>query len=271
MTLARAGLPNVGPSPVIQIMLETHDKNSALVEQQMKAWEIYQEDAASYFRSLRLTATTNATVDGARASHNVDVLVKSHHVGFDITWIVECKKWQTRITKLHVLALCQIVADVGADRGILLSEVGFQSGAQEAANLTNIQLTSIEEMRRAAGDNIYAMQLRDLLDRTGSCRDRYWDISKDERIEYGLRTYGADYSGNRIVEMCLDLLTRAARGSYPFQSDNIEVYMLFGKDKYFVSPKEVFVLVEEKLSELEAKLDNYGLQVGNLVANVSPK
>lgn len=237
----------------------------------MKAWKIYQEDVASYFRSLGLTATTNITVDGARTSHDVDVLVKSHHVGFDITWIVECKKWKTRITKLHVLALRQIVADVGADRGILLCEVGFQSGAQEAANLTNIQLTSIEEMRGAARDSIYAMQIRDLLDRAGSCRDRYWDISKDERIEHGLRTHGADYSGNRIVEMCLDLLTRAARDSYPFQSDSIEVFHLFGKDKYFASPKEVFVLVDEKLSELEAKLDNYDLQAGNFVANFSPK
>jgi hypothetical protein len=37
-----------------------------------------------------------------------------------------------------VLALRQIVTDVGADRGILLSEKGFQSGAVEAATLTNV-------------------------------------------------------------------------------------------------------------------------------------
>lgn len=235
----------------------------------MKAWEKYQEDAASYFRSLGLTATTNATVDGVRTSHNVDVLVKSHHVGFDITWIVECKFWQTSVDKSHVLTLRQIVTEVGADRGILLCEVGFQSGAQEAANLTNVQLTSIAEMQVAAAHSIYAMQLRDLLDRTGSCRDRYWAISKEERIKHNLRSYGADYSGRRIIEMCLNLLTRAARGSYPFQSDDIEVFMLFGNNKYFASPKEVFDLVEKKLSELEARLDKYDLQKRSVVANIS--
>ena len=69
--------------------------------------------------------------------------MKSHQVGFDVIWLVECKRWRRRVTKLHVLALREIVADVGADRGILLSEVGFQSGAVEAAKLTNVHVTSL--------------------------------------------------------------------------------------------------------------------------------
>src|SRR5688572_5826143 len=106
----------------------------------MKAWKEYQEAAALYFRSLGLEAATDVAVRGVRTSHDIDVLVKSHHVGFDITWIVECKNWKTPISKLHVLALREIVSDLGADRGILLSESGFQSGAREAANLTNVQV-----------------------------------------------------------------------------------------------------------------------------------
>ena len=225
----------------------------------MKAWKKYQEDAASYFRSLGLDASTDVTVTGVRTSHDIDVLVKSHHVGFDITWIVECKHWKTRISKLHVLALREIVTDIGADRGILLSEVGFQSGAKEAANLTNVQLTSIDEMRGTASGSIYAMRLRELFDRVGICKDRYWEIPKDEQIKFGLRgdVGEHDYSGARIVEMCADLLTRAFRGVYPFQGETIEGFILFGKDKYFESPKEIVELVEEKISELEAKLDDY--------------
>jgi hypothetical protein len=225
----------------------------------MKAWEKYQEDAASYFRSLGLDASTDVTVNGVRTSHDIDVLVKSHHVGFDITWIVECKHWKTPVSKLHVLALREIVADVGADRGILLSEAGFQSGAREAANLTNVQVTSISEMRETASGSIYAMRLRELFDRVGICKDRYWEIPKDERIKFGLRADVGehDYSGARIVDMCSDLLTRAFRGVYPFRSEAIEAFMLFGRDKYFESPKEIVDLVEEKISELEAKLDDY--------------
>src|SRR5688572_30087925 len=103
-------------------------------------WKDYQEEAASFFRSIGLNASTDASVKGVRTSHNIDVLVKSVHAGFDITWIVECKHWKTRVSKLHVLALREIVQDIGADRGILLSEEGFQSGAVEAATLTNVQV-----------------------------------------------------------------------------------------------------------------------------------
>jgi restriction system protein len=201
---------------------------------------------------LGLEAFTDVTVNGVRTSHDIDVLVKSHHVGFDITWIVECKHWKTPVSKLHVLALREIVADVGADRGILLSEAGFQSGAKEAANLTNVQVTSISEMRETASGSIYAMRLRELFDRVGICKDRYWEIPKDERIEFGLRSDVGEhgYSGARIIDMCVDLLTRAFRGVYPFQSETIEAFTLFGRDKYFESPKEIVDFVEEKISEL---------------------
>jgi restriction system protein len=225
----------------------------------MKVWKKYQEDAAEHFRSLGLNASTDVAVKGVRTSHDVDVLVTSHYVGFDVTWVVECKHWKTPVNKLHVLALREIVSDVGADRGILLSESGFQSGAIEAANLTNIQVTSLSEITQSAASSIYAMRLRDLFDRTGVCKERYWDISKSDRIEYGLRgdVGEINYSGARVIDMCIDLLTKAFRGTYPFQSEDIEVFIKFGKDKYFESPAEVAELVHQKISELEAKLDTY--------------
>ena len=228
----------------------------------MKAWKKYQEDAAAYFRSLGLNAATDVAVKGVRTSHDVDVVVTSHYVGFDITWLVECKHWKTPVNKLHVLALREIVSDVGADRGILLSESGFQSGAIEAANLTNIQVTSIADMRESASNSIYAMRLRDLYDRVGICKDRYWEIPKEERIKYGLRPDVGehDYSGARVIDMCTDLLTRAFRGIYPFQSEEIEAFIQFGRDKSFESPNEIIELVEQKISELEEKLNHYEQQ-----------
>ncbi len=92
------------------------------------SWQDYQEEVARFFRDLGLEAVTDFTVPGVRTTHDVDVFVKSHHVGFDVVWIVECKHWARSVTKLHVLALREIVTDVGADRGILLSEAGFDNG-----------------------------------------------------------------------------------------------------------------------------------------------
>jgi restriction system protein len=49
----------------------------------MPAWSEYQTEAAEFFRSLGLDAEIDVTVQGARTNHDVDVLVKSHHAGFD--------------------------------------------------------------------------------------------------------------------------------------------------------------------------------------------
>ena len=67
-----------------------------------------------------------------------------------------------------MLALRQIVAEVGADRGILLSEAGFQSVAVEAARLTNVHVTSLLDLRGTASADIIAMRLRELFDRVPS-------------------------------------------------------------------------------------------------------
>ena len=221
------------------------------------AWKNYQEEAASFFRSLGLDASTDVTVDGVRTTHDIDVLVKSQHFGFEITWIVECKHWKTRVSKLHVLALREIVADIGADRGILLSETGFQSGAIEAANLTNVQVTSLAAVSATSRQEIYSMRLRELYDRIVICNDRYWEIPKNLRIEHGLRPGIGEkmYSGRVIVELCRDLLSRAFRGNYPFKSEVFAAYVIPGLPEEYNSPEEITTIVEPLVNELEEKLD----------------
>lgn len=218
-------------------------------------WEEYQEEAAEYFRSLGLEATTDVRIKGVRTNHDVDVFVVSDHVGFQITWIVECKRWKTRVSKLHVLALREIVQDVGADRGVLLSESGFQRGAKEAAELTNVQLSSLDELRSNTADAIGAMRVRDLYARMKVCKQRYWDIPKKERIKAGLRQglFEPGYSGGISLMICEETLSRALWGRYPF-STPIDQY---GGVHQFDSPQDVEVVIEELVSELEEKLDSY--------------
>jgi restriction system protein len=222
-------------------------------------WKDYQEEAAAFFRSLGLDATTNASIKGVRTSHDVDVLVKSTHVGFQVVWIVECKYWKTPVSKLHVLALREIVADVGADRGILLCETGFQSGAIEAAQLTNVQVTSLASVTQSARHDIYSMRLRDLYNRIEVCSDRYWDIPKEERIESGLRGDVGEmaYSGARTVETVRDLLSRAFRGIYPFRSEAIGALIDPNFPKQFRSAQEVFNVAGPMVDDLERRLDAF--------------
>ncbi|GAA3918463.1 restriction endonuclease [Litoribacillus peritrichatus] len=216
-------------------------------------WKDYQEEAASFFRSLGLEATTDKTIKGVRTEHDIDVLVTSHHAGFDVTWIVECKYWKKPVSKLHVLALREIVADSGVDRGILLSESGFQSGAIEAANLTNVQVTSLAELSLSASNDIISMRLREIYDRVGICKDRYWDISKADRKAHGLRPELGEsgYSGATTIELCNEILTRAFRGIFPFTIDNLTNSF----PSEFDSLKLVLNTLEPMISELEDKLE----------------
>lgn len=110
------------------------------------AWHDYQQQAAAFFQSLDLEVTIDESVSGARGMHDIDVVVRARRAGIEQLWVVECKHWRKSIDKLHVLALAQIVQDIGADRGILLSETGFQAGAIRVAASSNITLTSLADL-----------------------------------------------------------------------------------------------------------------------------
>lgn len=222
----------------------------------MTAWRDYQEEAAAFFRSIGLTAETDVAVVGVRTSHDVDVLVKSHHYGFEVTWIVECKQWKSPVSKLHVLGLREIVSDVGADRGILLSEAGFQRGAKEAAELTNVQVTSLAEMRQTTGTRLAAMRIQDLFDRVENCHDRYWRIPKRWRIEDDLRPdVGAfGYSATNVIDGCRDVISRAIRGSFPFKCQHVAAFILAPLAREFNSTEDALARVEPLVEDLEHRL-----------------
>lgn len=219
-------------------------------------WRACQEEAAEFFRSLGLDATVNARLQGVRTRHDVDVLVKSQHAGFEVTWIVECKHWNSPVSKLHVLALREIVTDLGADRGILLAESGFQSGAYEAAQLTNVYLTSLADAQRTASEEIYGMRLRELYDRVEVCKKQYWSISKYDRIECGLRPdiLEGGYSGATVISLSEDLLQQGFRGKYPFETDRMFRYAIQDPPDTIDSAQTLCTLLDSVISDIESRI-----------------
>lgn len=112
----------------------------------MQNWRCYEALAAELFFDLGFNAKLNANIEGARGIHNIDVWVTGTVEGLNVKWAVECKRWTSRVPKEKVLAFQNVVQDVGADAGYLLSEIGFQSGAIRAARQTNLRLTSLAEV-----------------------------------------------------------------------------------------------------------------------------
>lgn len=114
-------------------------------------WRGYQEATAEVFRRLGCNAQVDFRVDGVRATHDIDVYATFLRSGILCTWVIECKLWKTRVPKEKVLALKSLIEDLGADRGIIVSEAGFQPAAQDAARGTNITLvTSLDDFATTA-------------------------------------------------------------------------------------------------------------------------
>lgn len=109
-------------------------------------WKDYQLKTAEYFKKLGLNALVEHKVEGIRGVHEIDVYVEGKIYGLPFIWIVECKAWKSNVPKEKVLTLSSIILDIGADKGFLLSEKGFQSGAIRLAEKTNITLSSLEDL-----------------------------------------------------------------------------------------------------------------------------
>lgn len=127
----------------------------------MAGWRDYQETAVTVFRSLGLEIETDTHLEGVRERHAVDIEVRSHRAGLDQLWVVACQHRRRQVAELHVATLATIVADVGADRGILLSEVSFQPGARRMAYKSNVTLTSLADLRAHAETELLSVQLDD--------------------------------------------------------------------------------------------------------------
>lgn len=220
----------------------------------MTPWRQYQEEAAQFFRELGMEAETDATLQGARTTHDIDVVVRSKSVGFDLLWIVECKHWNHPVNKLHVMGLREISNDLGADRGILLCERGFQKGALEAAALTNVLPTSLAHLRVSAKPDLDRAKLADLSQRLELAKARYWKHSKAVRIELGLRPEAPEpgYSADIEMQRVAAVLSAAYGGILPAPHQN-----LYFPDELADSQDlaEIIDWMESNLKDVESRLD----------------
>ena len=233
----------------------------------MAEWREYQEEVAAFFRSLGLSAETDVATQGVRTSHNVDVVVRSQHAGFDVLWLVECKSWKTAVPKEKVLALRSIVEDIGADRGLIMAENGYQSGALEASRFANIVLTSIAALRETLGFELGTVRLNTIVRRVESYRVRYWAISKQERIALGLRTDAEPgYSGATVINAVANTARHAMLAGFPIAYERMLASIAHLSGWYDPqetasgvrmchTPSELCEVLDAELHELELRLE----------------
>jgi hypothetical protein len=147
-------------------------------------WKEYQDRVAAFLSQLGLQVQVDETIRGARAAHDIDVTARMSIAGVNQLWLIECKSWKRRIPKERVLTFRGVIEDIGADRGLLFSESGFQAGAALAAQHTNVTLTSLAQFEQDFPAEVASGKARVLDERIASLAQAFlavWDLPEQER------------------------------------------------------------------------------------------
>ncbi len=116
---------------------------------QPATWQDLEEVVAAILEECGMTVLRQASLTLPRGSVDVDVLAHDTIDGIRHTIICECKNWAAAIPKAVVHSFRTVILETGAHRGYIISKAGFQSGAKEAAQATNIDLATFEEFQHA--------------------------------------------------------------------------------------------------------------------------
>jgi len=108
-------------------------------------WADLQTAVARILRESGLAADIERTIALVRGTVSVDIYAEDGHQTPPITIVGECKHWKVSVPKSVVHGFRTVVADCGANWGFVVSSAGFQAGAIEAAEKTNVRLLSWSE------------------------------------------------------------------------------------------------------------------------------
>ncbi|MCC7423769.1 MAG: restriction endonuclease [Planctomycetaceae bacterium] len=104
------------------------------------SWQDLQEQVALILTECKLSAEIEQSVTTARGTVSVDVVAVDLTQNPTQSYLCECKYWSKRISKDVVHSFRTVVADYGANSGLLISSAEFQKGAYEAASFSNVKL-----------------------------------------------------------------------------------------------------------------------------------
>lgn len=112
-----------------------------------ESWEELEELIAAILTECGMLAKRQVTLSLPRGNVDVDVFAEERVDGIVHRTICECKFWKTNVPKEIVHAFRTVMHETGANRGHIISWVGFQSGAYEAAQATSIELVTFAEFQ----------------------------------------------------------------------------------------------------------------------------
>jgi hypothetical protein len=154
-------------------------------------WRDLQIMVGQLFSEINCEVEVGKIVSNVRGAKEIDVYVRDQAITPAALYLCECKYWQRAVPQEVVHSFRTVLQDIGAHRGFIISTNGFQSGAFEAAQNTNIDLITFDELqsifferwRIAMGASFmpYADRLFPYWDYPGRMPKFKWNASHSER------------------------------------------------------------------------------------------
>ncbi len=119
-------------------MIEDHEPND---------WKILQNGVCRIFNEIGLEAETNKEVTTPRGKVSLDVFAIDPGSVDKIQYIVECKNWNSSIPQSVIHSFTTVIHEVGAHVGYIVSKHGFQKGALDYLNNTNIKALTYKDFQ----------------------------------------------------------------------------------------------------------------------------
>lgn len=111
------------------------------------SWRDLQNVVARILRETGVITAVEKTIQTARGDVSIDVWVHDPTATPTQTYLIECKRWRSRVPQTIVHAFRAVVGDSGANWGAIISIAGFQKGAIKAAEYSNLRLLSWTEFQ----------------------------------------------------------------------------------------------------------------------------
>lgn len=119
-----------------------------MIEEQPGAdWHDLQERVATILRESGLVPEVSRSLRLARGTVEIDVYATDPTTTPPAVYLCECKRWRSRVPQAEVQAFRTIVSDAGAHFGLFVSATGFQAGAFEVVEHTNVHLLGWQEFQ----------------------------------------------------------------------------------------------------------------------------
>ena len=108
-------------------------------------WRELQDRVACILHEAGVVTAVEKVIQTARGKVSIDVWAHDPSATPTQTYLVECKRWRSRVSQAVVHAFRTVVGDSGANWGAIIAATGFQKGARVAAEYTNVRLLSWTE------------------------------------------------------------------------------------------------------------------------------